>query len=255
MTVRGFVAHASVEVEPDGAIVVATTVGFPEPVGATLDLPALLVAGQQARVRQGAGGVVSAWSATVVVRDHTADCPAGPPRPQVDPAPPLTCGSRTGVENLLGGANVWITADGTETGRVDGCATPQHGVTVNPFDTLGQRVRTHTELCRDLAPPSLEHLVQPWPSPLPVPGFAPVYAGGEQLQVTGIANGARVFVTLGGAPLGTFRCWGLAPPRGSRRCSVPGRRSARRSSCARARPSGCSAISCRSAWAAPRPCT
>lgn len=208
VTVWGFVAHATVEVELDGAIVVATTVGFPEPVGATLGLPAPLVAGQQARVRQESGGVVSAWSAVVVVRDHTAEYPAGPPRPQVNPAPPLTCGSRTGVGNLLGGANVWITADGTETGRVDGCATPQQGVNVNPFYTLGQRVRAHTELCGDLAPPSLEHLVQPGPSPLPVPGFAPVYAGGEQLQVNGIANGARVSVTRGGTPLGTFRCWG-----------------------------------------------
>jgi hypothetical protein len=208
VTVWGFVAHAKVEVELDGTIVVATTVGFPEPVGATLALPAPLVAGQKARVRQESGGIVSDWSAVVEVRDHTVDYPAGPPRPQINPAPPLTCGARTGVNNLLGGANVWITADGTEVGRVNGCATPQQGVNVNPFYTLGQKVRAFTELCGDKAPPSIEHDVQPGPSPLPVPGFDPIYAGGEQLRITGIANGARVSVSRGATPLGTYRCWG-----------------------------------------------
>lgn len=210
VTVWGFVPHATVEVELDGTIVLSQSVGFPEPVGATLALPAPLVAGQQARVRQTAGGATSDWSPLVEVRDHTKDYPAGPPRPQVNPAPVLTCGSRTGVGNLLGGANVWITADGTEVGRVDGCAAPQQGVNVNPFYSLGQRVRAHTELCGDKAAPSLEHVVQPGPSPLPVPGFDPIYAGGEQLKITSIANGARVSVSRGGSALGTFRCWGGA---------------------------------------------
>lgn len=208
VTVWGFVAHATIEVELDGVVVVTRQVGFPEPVGATLKLPAPLVAGQQARVRQESGGITSAWSPTVEVRDHTVDYPAGPPRPQVNPAPPLTCGARTGVANLLGGANVWITADGAEVGRVDGCATPQQGVNVNPFYTLGQKVRAHTELCGDEAAPSLQHIVVPGPSPLPTPGFAPVYNGGEQLWIINIANGARVSVTRGGTPLGTWRCWG-----------------------------------------------
>lgn len=210
VTVWGFVPHATVEVELDGVVVLSAGVGFPQPVGATLALPAPLVAGQQARVRQDSAGVTSDWSPIVEVGDHTKDYPAGPPRPQVNPAPVLTCGSRTGVANLLGGANVWITADGAEVGRVDGCAAPQQGVNVNPFYTLGQRVRAHTELCGDPAAPSLEHLVQPGPSPLPLPGFEPVYAGGEQLVVTNIANGARVTVSRGGSALGTFRCWGGA---------------------------------------------
>lgn len=208
VTVQGFVPHATVEVEVDGTTVVAQTVGFPEPVGATLALPAPLVAGQQVRVRQESGGVVSAWSPPVEVRDMLQDYPAGPPRPQVNPAPPLTCGSRTGVGNLLGGANVWITADGAEVGRVDGCATPQQGVNVNPFYVLGQKVRAHTELCKVPGPPSVQHDVVPGPSPMPVPGFDPIYAGGEQVRVTNIANGARVSLVRGTTPVGTYRCWG-----------------------------------------------
>jgi hypothetical protein len=210
VTVWGFLAHATVEIEVDGAVLVTTPVGFPEPVGALVTMPAALTAGQQARARQTADGVTSDWSAAVEVRDHTVDFPAGPPRPQVNPAPVYTCGSRTGVGNLLGGANVWLTADGTEVGRVDGCSAPQQGVDVNPFHSLGQRVRAHTELCGDEAAPSVEHVVQSGPAPLPVPAFDPVHAGGEQVRITNIANGARVSLVRGGVPVGTFRCWGGA---------------------------------------------
>lgn len=210
VTVHGFVPHATLEVQVDGTTVVTQAVGFPEPVGATLALPSPLVEGQVVRVRQEADGLVSDWSPEVEVRDMLEDYPAGPPRPQVDPAPPLTCGARTGVNNLLGGANVWVTADGTEVGRVDGCATPQQGVNVNPFYTLGQKVRAHTELCAVPGPPSVEHVVVPGPSPMPVPAFDPIHAGGEQLRITNIANGARVSLVRGATPVGTFRCWGGA---------------------------------------------
>ncbi|HEU4512481.1 MAG TPA: hypothetical protein VFR87_05205 [Nocardioidaceae bacterium] len=207
VTVHGFVPHADLDVEVDGSVVLSAPAGFPEPHGATLALPAALVTGQTLRARQRSGGISSAWSPSVVVRDHTAEYPAGPPRPRVEPAPVLQCGSRTGVANLLTGGNVWITADSAEVGRVDGCASRQ-GVNVNPFYGLGQRVRAHFELCGDRSAPSQEHVVQPGPSPLPVPGFDPVYAGGEQLTITGIANGARVSLSRNGAPVGTYRCWG-----------------------------------------------
>lgn len=210
VTVFGFDPHADVDIEVDGSLVVSETVGFPEPVGATLTLPNPLVAGQNVRARQRSGGATSPWSGQAEVRDHTADYPAGPPRPQIDPAPVLRCGSRIGVANLLGGGNVWITADGVEVGRVDGCAAPRQGVDVNPFYSLGQRVRAHYELCGDHSPPSLEHVSQPGPSPLPNPGFDPIFAGGEQLRITEIANGARVSLTRNGSPVGTFRCWGGA---------------------------------------------
>ena len=46
VTVYGFVPHATIEVEIAGVVVVSQPVGFPQPVGATLTLPAPLVAGQ-----------------------------------------------------------------------------------------------------------------------------------------------------------------------------------------------------------------
>lgn len=207
VTVRGFVAHASLEVEIDGGVLPAVTAGFPEPVGAVLAVPGLS-AGQEVRVRQTVGGVPSDWSPIARVRDHTVDYPAGPPRPQIVPTPLYTCGSRSGVGNLLGGANVWITGDGAELGRVDGCAAPTQGVNVDPFYTISQKVVAHTELCGDDAPPSVEHTVVAGPNPPPAPGFEPVYEGGEQLVVTNVTNGARVSITRGGGSLGTFRCWG-----------------------------------------------
>src|SRR5436189_102608 len=74
--------------------------GFPAPEGALVPLPAPLAAGQKVRARQRFGGVTSAWSAPITARDHTVDYPAGPPRPQIDPAPVYQCGRRTGVANL-----------------------------------------------------------------------------------------------------------------------------------------------------------
>ena len=209
VTVYGFVPHAELDVEVAGAVVVTQLAGFPEPQGATLGLPAALVAGQAVRVRQRTSTAQSDWSSSVTVRDHTVDYPAGPPRPQINPAPVYQCGSRTGVGNLLAGGNVWITADGTEVGRVNGCA-PQQGVNVNPDYGLGQRVRAWFELCRDPSPPSLEYVTTPPPAPLPTPGFAPLYAGGEQITITNIVNGARVTLYRNGVTQGTWRCWGGA---------------------------------------------
>ncbi|MFS0703788.1 alpha/beta hydrolase family protein [Cellulomonas sp. 179-A 9B4 NHS] len=209
VTVWGFLPHALLDVEVDGAVVVAGhAAGFPEPQGERVPVPAL-AEHQQVRVRQHADGLTSDWSPVLEVRDHTVDFPAGPPRPVVNPAPVWTCGARTGVGNLLGGADVWITADGAEVGRVDGCSQ-QQGVDVNPFYADGQKVRAHTELCGDPASPSVELTVTAGPNPLPAPAFDPVHDGAEQVRVTGIANGARVTVTHGTTSLGTFRCWGGA---------------------------------------------
>jgi hypothetical protein len=162
-----------------------------EPSGQSFDLPSGLVAGQVVRARKQHGGTTSAWSASVTVRDHPQDYPAGPPRPQINPVPVYQCGARTGVANLLVGRKVWITADGTEVGRVED-AKEHQGVNVNPDYGLGQSVRSRASLCDDPSTPSLEHITQPPRSPLPAPAFDPVYEGGqEQIRITGLANGAR----------------------------------------------------------------
>jgi hypothetical protein len=207
VVVRGFIAAAELDLEIDGAIVDTRAAGFPEPNGEIFQLAAPLAAGQVVRARQRFGGAQSAWSAPATSRDHTVDYPAGLPRPRVNPAPVHECGSRTGVENLVTGCNVWIEATGTEVGRVNGAA-PHQGVNVNPDYGLAQDVVAFAELCGEASPPSETHVTQPPPSPMPAPGFEPVYEGGQQLTVTGLANGARFDLGRNGTPLGTWRTWG-----------------------------------------------
>jgi dienelactone hydrolase len=207
VTVHGFVPHATIEIEVAGAIVTHETVGFPEPVGATLHLPAPLVAGQTVRARQKKGTASSDWSASITALDHTKEFPAGPPRPVINPAPVHECGVRTGVGNLLSGENVKITADGVEAGAASGC-NPQQGVNVHPAYGAHQHVRAWAEMCNDPSPPSEEKITQPPPAPLPAPGFDPITEGGEQLVINNIVNGARVTLLRGGVDQGTWACWG-----------------------------------------------
>ena len=210
VTVLGFVPQAKLDVQVNGGTVIADAPGgFPQPNGATLGLPAPLVAGDKVRVRQKFGGITSAWSAIVTAGDHTKDFPAGPPRPQINPAPVHECGARTGVANLLVGCNVWITADGTEVGRVDG-ASEHQGVNVNPDYGLGQVVRAQADLCSDKSPLSQAHTTEMGPNPLPAPAFDPAYDDGEQIRITGLANGARFELSRNGSALGTWRTWGGA---------------------------------------------
>lgn len=166
VTVRGFIRHARIQVEVAGIVVVDLTAGYPEPNGQTFPLPAPLVAGQLVRARQRVDGVWSSWSAAVTVRSHLEDFPAGPPRPQINPAPVYECGARTGVANLLTGCNVWITADGAEVGRVNGAAEHQ-GVNVNPDYTLAQDILAFADLCGDPSPLRNYRSRSPHPTPCP----------------------------------------------------------------------------------------
>jgi dienelactone hydrolase len=208
IVVVGFVPDATIDVRIDGVdVVTGFPGGFPEPDGVLIAMPSPLVANQAVQARQHWDGRTSGWSAAVVVRDHRQDYPAGPPRPEVNPAPLHECGSRTGVANLLIGCNVWIEADGAEVGRVDG-AGPHQGVDVNPDYGRGQHVRAFAELCGDRSPPSELHITQLPPSPLPVPAFEPVFDEGRQVVVTNLANGARFEVFRGGVSQGISRTWG-----------------------------------------------
>lgn len=209
VTVLGFVPHAEIDVEVAGAVVLTRVAGFSDPDGETFPLPAPLESMQVVRARQRVGARTSDWSAPVTVRSHLEDYPAGLPRPQVNPAPVHQCGSRTGVSNLLIGCNVWITAETTEVGRVDGAAAHQ-GVNVAPDYGLGQSVRAHAELCSDPSPPSEKHITQPPPVPLATPVVADVYDGGERIRITSLANGARFTVKRGGIDQGTWSTWGQA---------------------------------------------
>jgi hypothetical protein len=217
VTVLSFVPHAELELEIAGTGLPVEPAGFPDPDGFTFTGIAALVAGQVMRARQTFGGATSDWSQPVTVGDHTADYPAGPPRPEINPEPVYECGSRTGVRNLLIGSNVWITADGTEVGRVDG-AKEHQGVNVNPDYGLNQHVRAWADLCHDPSPPSVEYVTPPPPNPLPTPALDPAYEDGEQIRITNLVNGARFTIDRGGSLIGPFRTWGhahlviLSPP-------------------------------------------
>jgi len=208
VVVRGFIANATLDVRVDGTTVVTGFPGgFPVPNGAVVPLPAALVANQTVRARQKFAGATSAWSAPLTVRDHTVDYPAGPPRPEINPAPVYECGVRTGVANLLVGSEVWITADGVEVGRVAGAAAHQ-GVNVTPDYGLGQQVLAWSSMCKDPSPASALQISQPSPSPLPTLGFLPVYEGGQQITITNVVNGARITLSRNGIVQFTFPSWG-----------------------------------------------
>jgi hypothetical protein len=201
------VTDAKIEVDVNGASVGSGVVQTVLPYGITISVPKL-VANDKVRARQKTATAISDWSSpTVIVRDHTKDYPAGPPRPEIFPLPLYKCGVRTGVGNLLIGGNVRVTANGTEVGRVNGCGNPQ-GVDVVPPFSMTQKVRALFELCGDPSPPSIEHMTGAPPAPLPVPVLAQQYGGGNQLDISNIANGAKVTVKRGGVVQGTWGCWG-----------------------------------------------
>lgn len=213
VTVLGFAPGAKIDVELDGAIVAGGVGEYPDPGGAAFGLPSALVAGSVVRARQTTAAGTSAWSAPATVRDHTVDYPAGPPRPEINPAPVYECGSRTGVQNILRGSSVWITADGTERGRVDDAqqgegAVVHQGVNVSPDYGLGEQVVAWSEICTDHSPPSETQTTIPPPAPLPAPAFEPGYEGGTRLVVTNIVNGARFTIQRGGVDQGTWSGWG-----------------------------------------------
>jgi hypothetical protein len=217
VVVRGFIASATLDVEVAGAIVVnGFPGGFPVPNGTVVPLPNELVAGQKVRARQHFGGATSDWSMAWTAADHTQEYPAGPPRPEINPAPVYKCGARTGVSNLLVGSEVWITADAVEVGRVQG-ANAHQGVNVTPDYGLGQQVLAWAEMCGDTSPSSALQISQPPPVPLPVPGFLPIYEGG-QATITDVVNGARLTLSRNGIVQFTFASWGyrhtvsLSPP-------------------------------------------
>jgi hypothetical protein len=160
VNVTGYVPDATLDVEINGAIAVPGFPGHsPYPFGALIPVPAL-VPGQKIRARQHHAGATSGWSPVAIVKDHTADYPAGLPRPELFYTPLYKCGVRTGVGNLIVGCNVVIRVNGANDGAVSGANNPQGVNLITAYDT-GQHVRAQADLCGDLSPLSLEQIVQP----------------------------------------------------------------------------------------------
>ena len=218
VNVIGYVPDATLDLELNGVIVVAGFPGLsPFPSGALIKLPAPLVPGDKLRARQHRAPATSPWTAVATARDHTKDFPAGLPRPELFQTPLFNCGVRTGVNNLLVGCDVSVTANGAQVGSVSGANNPQ-GINIAPQFATGQHVRAIARLCNDPSPLSQEQIVQASVLPLPMPTFEPIFAGGTVLVVGSIADGAHFNLSRNGVQVGTFACWGgrcdvhLAPP-------------------------------------------
>lgn len=208
VNVIGYILDATLDLELNGVIVVAGFPGHsPFPSGALIKLPSPLVPNDKVRVRQHRAAATSPWTPFAVAKDHTKDFPAGLPRPELFQTPLYNCGVRTGLNNLLVGCDVSVTADGIQVGSVSGANNPQ-GVNVAPQFNTGQHIRAVARLCNDPSPPSQEQIVQAPPLPLPPPGFDPIYAGGTVLVVNNIADGAHFSVSRNGVQIGAFACWG-----------------------------------------------
>src|SRR4051812_2138401 len=85
--VLGGVANAKIEVEVNGTLAGSGIVQAVLPYGITISV-AKLSPGDKIRARQLTSTAKSDWSMpSVIVRDHTKDFPAGPPRPELFPLP------------------------------------------------------------------------------------------------------------------------------------------------------------------------
>jgi len=212
VNITGYIPDATLDLEVDGAVVVANFPGHsPTPQGALIKLPVPFKTNQappqKVRARQNFAGATSGWTSVVEVRDHTADFPAGLPRPELFPLPLNKCGIRTGVGNLIVGCDVEILVDGTLDGSVQGANNPQGVNLIKPYvDT--QHVRAKATLCTDPSPLSAEQVVQIASLPLATPTFAPFVQGGSDLVVQALANGAHFELKRNGISLGTTGCWG-----------------------------------------------
>ena len=205
--VTNFIPFATIEIQLNGAVVASQPVGLPEPNGALITLPSALAGTEVLRARQKTSTATSDWSNIVTAVKYQEHFPAGLPRPEINPAPVFECGARTGVANLLVGANVWITANNTEVGRVDGCKDHQ-GINVMPDYGLNQDVVAQSSLCNDKSPLSVVEKTKAYTYPLPTTGYDAVYNGSPQIRITNVANGARVHLKMNGANMGTSGCWG-----------------------------------------------
>ena len=214
VNITGYIPDATLDLEVDGVVVVASFPGHsPTPWGALIKLPVPFKTNQtppqKVRARQNFGGATSNWTGIATVRDHTADFPAGLPRPELFPLPLNKCGIRTGVGNLIVGCDVQILVEGNPDGSVQGANNPQGVNLVNAY-VDNQHVRARATLCGDPSPLAAEQVVQIASLPLAPPTFATFVQGGSDLVVQGLADGAHFELKRNGISLGTTGCWGGA---------------------------------------------
>lgn len=240
ITVQNFIPGAKIEVFIDGAP--APNPAFigqiPTP-GQVHDVGAPFTAGQVVHVTQTVNGATSAPSNSVMVTSHTADFPAGLPKPRLFKNPLFQCGHAVLAEDVVPGSDVRFDAENPLGGggfspavKVGGFqASTEWGLNwsgVNPEFELGARISATAQLCTDVSPRSDLEITVPPPAPVP-PGTVgmPVIEGQSLVTIYGAGgsgdppeHGAIVTVYDGASavrgksaiPGGVPHTLGIGPP-------------------------------------------
>ena len=192
--VRSTILDARVRVFVNGAQVAEKTARNPNyEEFAVPELSAL----DRVTASQEIGGVISALSAVVRVRDHRADFPAGLPAPAVDPTLIYRCADLIAVRHVPG-ANVTIFTNDAFPVTFGGGAS---GWTVfppgkSPFE-VGDAFTAEAELCGDHSPRSGAERAVAEPASLPLPAFNPatIFPGQQLVTIESLTNGAHTRIS------------------------------------------------------------
>lgn len=205
VVVKGYVPNARINVYIGGAPpVVGGGIGralLPE--GDPFPVSAPFTVGQVVTVTQTVGGVESAPSNSVTVRNYRDDYPGGMPQPRLG-TPCLDCGRAVGVADVIPGATYRVfaqdpTGPGTFGPAVEVGNNKDFPYTVvAPAFRKDQRITVQAFMCTDNSPVSAPAVVQAEPLPILPARVDPVFSGADRVTVRGAAgavlNGALVDV-------------------------------------------------------------
>jgi outer membrane protein assembly factor BamB len=231
VTIKDFVKDAKLNVFINGAPAPnPTVVGQIPELGVNFDVGLDFTAGQVVHVTQTVGAVTSGPSNAVPVTSHTADYPAGLPRPRLWKHPLFQCGHAILVEDVVPGSKVEIFAENPDgmggfkpaVLAGDFLASTEWGwnwTGVSPEFELGARITARASLCKDVSAPSEAEITEPAPSPMPAGSIEPpVIEGQEIVRIWGAGgpgdppqHGAILAVFRSGSPLGSTPSPGGAP--------------------------------------------
>lgn len=189
IAVRGGILDAKISVFVNGAIGnsrVARNTNFEE-----FDLPGLKT-GDVVTATQELGGVSSASSAPVTVRDHTADFPGGLPAPEVDPGLIHECADVIAVRHVPGATLTVLTNGAFPSSRPTSTGWSGIFPGKRPF-VVGDSFTAEIQLCRDRSPLSAARSAVKEPASIPAPTFNPpnVYTGQQLVTVETLVHGSH----------------------------------------------------------------
>ncbi|WP_394844716.1 hypothetical protein LZC95_47680 [Pendulispora brunnea] len=196
VAVRGAILDAKVTLSINGVDVGSLIAR--NPAQEVFNVPALSV-GDEVVARQESLGVVSGPSATVKVRDHKVDYPAGLPAPVIDPALIYECAEIISVRHVPG-AQLTVTVNGGSA-VTGGTSTDWTAIWPGkrPF-TVGDAFEAKIQLCSDVSPLSAVEKAVAAPSSLSAPTFDPpmTFTGQELVNLSSLTNGTHTKIDVAG---------------------------------------------------------